>query len=199
VKCEERTPPPSPPLTKGRGVYTVILTLLALCPQIFAADKPTYKDEYQYYKEEFTAGYKYPIYDTLFEKIVWERKVSHLVMEFHGSRAESRESDEYRVTLLMMQEYPYNYKDQNYPIHFAFKTFAEAAKKFEAMNHFLRNNGVMAVGLEGKKIVKVRVLVAPVGNVPARPRLEDWPGNKDTDPILTREALPRRLPLRMNH
>ncbi len=154
------------------------------------ADKPTFKDEYQYYKEEFSAGYKYPIYDTLFEKIVWERKVSHLAMEFHN--------DEYRVTLLMMQEYPYNYKDQNYPIHFAFNTFADAAKKFEALNYFLRNNGVMAVGLEGKKIVKERVLVAPVGNVPARPRLEDWPGDKSTDPILTREALPRRLPLRIS-
>ncbi len=162
-------------------------------------ERTSSKEEYQYYRDEFAAGYKYPIYDTLFEKIVWERKVSHLVMEFHGSQAASRDGDEYRVTLLMMEEYPYNYKGQNYPIHFAFKTFGEASKKFEAMNHFLRNNGVMAVGLNGKRIVKERVLVEPVGNIPPRPRLEDWPGDKSTDPILTREALPRRLPLRMHH
>ena len=143
--------------------------------------------ELQYYRNEFEAQYKYPVYDTLFEKIVWERKVSHLVMEF--------QSNEYRVTLLMMQEYPWNYKSQTYPIHFAFKTFPEAAEKFETMNHFLRNNGVMAVGLNGKKIVRERVLAEAKGNVPPRPRLEDWPGNKDTDPILTREPLPRRLPL----
>ncbi len=190
MKCEGKTPPPAPPLSKGRGVSTALLTLVVLCSTILAADKPTYKDEYQYYKEEFTAGYKYPIYDTLFEKIVWERKVSHLAMEFH--------SNEYRVTLLMMQEYPYNYKDQNYPIHFAFKSFPEAAKKFEAMNHFLRNNGVMAVGLDGKKIVRERILVEAKGSAPARPRLEDSPGNKDTDPILTREALPKRLPIRVS-
>lgn len=191
MKFEGITPPPAPPLHKGRGVSAALLALVVLCSTIFAAEKPSYKDEYQYYKDEFTAGYKYPVYDTLFEKIVWERKVSHLVMEF--------QSDEYRVTLLMMQEYPYNYKDQNYPIHFAFKTFAEAAKKFEAMNHFLRNNGVMAVGLDGKRIVKERVLVAPVGNAPARPRLEDSPGDKTTDPILTREALPKRLPLKISN
>lgn len=145
------------------------------------------KEQLQYYRDEFEAGYKYPIYDTLFEKIVWERKVSHLVMEFHNN--------EYRVTLLMMQEYPYNYKSENYPIHFAFKSFGDAAKKFETMNLFLRNNGVMAVGLDGKKIVRERVLVQPVGSSPARPALKDPPGQKDTDPILTREPLPRRLPI----
>lgn|GEM_PF-1841683 len=145
------------------------------------------KEQLQYYRNEFEAGYKYPIYDTLFEKIVWERKVSHLVMEF--------QNNEYRVTLLMMQEYPHNYKSENYPIHFAFKSFGDAAKKFETMNHFLRNNGVMAVGLDGKRIVRERVLVQPVGSSPARPVLKDPPGNKDTDPILTREPLPRRLPI----
>lgn len=143
--------------------------------------------ELQYYRNEFEARYKYPVYDTLFEKIVWERKVSHLVMEF--------QSNEYRVTLLMMQEYPHNYKSHTYPIYFAFKSFSEAARKFESMNHFLRNNGVMAVGLDGNRIVKERILVEAKGNVPARPRLEDWPGKKDTDSILTRENLPKRLPL----
>jgi hypothetical protein len=158
--------------------------------QVFA-DAAGRADQLQYYRDEFAAQYKYPVYDTLFEKIVWERKVSHLVMEY--------EQNEYRVTLLMMQEYPWNYKSQNYPIHFAFRTFAEAAKKFEAMNHFLRNHGVMAVGLNGKRIVKERVLVQPVGNMPPRPVLKDWPGDKNVDPILTREALPHRLPLRLNH
>jgi hypothetical protein len=65
------------------------------------------------------------------------------------------------------------------------------------MNHFLRNNGVMAVGLHGKRIVKERVLVQPVGNIPPRPVLKDWPGDKSVDPILTREALPHRLPLKI--
>lgn len=151
------------------------------------AEQPSRKEELRYYRDEFDARYKYPIYDTLFEKIVWERKVSHLVMEHQGN--------EYRVTLLMMEEYPHNYKGQNYPIHFAFKNFAEAATKYEFMNNFLRNNGVMAVGIDGKRIVKERILVQPVGSSPPRPVLGAPVGNKDTDPILTREPLPRRLPI----
>lgn len=162
--------------------FIIALILLPL-----AAEKTSRKEELQYYRQEFEARYKYPVYDTLFEKIVWERKVSHLVMGV--------EKDEYRVILLMMEEYPHNYKGQNYPIHFAFKTFPEAAQKFEAMNHFLRNNGVMAVGIDGKKIVKEKVFVAPVGQSPPRPILSAPLGTKETDPILTREPLPRRLPL----
>lgn len=169
-------------------IYVASFTICGLLP-IFSlnAEKPSRRDELQYYRREFEAGYKYPIYDTLFEKIVWERKVSHLVMEFHNN--------EYRVTLLMMQEYPHNYKSETYPVYFAFKSFTDAALKFEQMNLFLRNNGVMAIGLNGKRIVKERVLVQPIGKAPARPVLTDPPGNKDTDPILTREDLPRRLPI----
>ncbi len=167
-------------------VASCILALLVVTRTVLG-EQGSRKDQLQYYRNEFEAGYKYPIYDTLFEKIVWERKVSHLVMEFHNN--------EYRVTLLMMQEYPHNYKSENYPIHFAFKSFGDAAKKFERMNHFLRNNGVMAVGLDGKRIVRERVLVQPVGSAPPRPVLKGPPGNKDTDPILTREPLPRRLPI----
>lgn len=169
--------------------FIILLTILPLF-----SEPQSRKDELQYYRREFEARYKYPIYDTLFEKIIWERKVSHLAMEFHGSRAGSRDSNEYRVTLLMMDEYPHNYKGQNYPIHFAYKTFTEAAAKFEFLNNFLRNNGVMAVGLEGNKIVKERILVQPVGTVAPRPNLSAPLGKKDTDPILVREPLPRRLP-----
>jgi hypothetical protein len=133
------------------------------------------KQELQYYRNEFDARYQYPLYDTLFEKIVWERKVSHLVMEVRG--------DEYRVTLLMMEEYPYNYKGQNYPIYFGFKSFAAAAQKLEAMNYLLRNNGVMAVGINGSKIIHERLLVAPRSDI------------DNHNKILTREQLPRRLPI----
>ncbi|MBS0619293.1 MAG: hypothetical protein JSR44_13985 [Spirochaetes bacterium] len=171
--------------------------LLVIVITSLVAEPSRRKDELQYYRQEFEARYKYPIYDTLFEKIVWERKVSHLTMEFHSSRAGAKDSNEYRVTLLMMDEYPWNYKGQNYPIHFAYKTFAEAAAKFEYLNNFLRNSGVMAVGIEGKKIVKERILVQPVGNAAPRPDLSAPLGKKDTDPILTREPLPRRLPLRL--
>lgn len=168
--------------------FVVVITLFPLILQTQALSAAPRSEEMQYYKEEFNARYKYPVYDTLFEKIVWERKVSHLVMEIHR--------DEYRVTLLMMEEYPFNYKAQNYPIYFAYPTFGEAAKKFEALNLFLRNEGVMAVGLKGSQIIHERILVTPVGSSKARPSLEDEPGKKDTDPILTREDLPHRIPLR---
>jgi hypothetical protein len=180
---------------RSRGIYRVSvalrLAIFLVITQTFSAEPQGRRAELQYYRNEFEAQYKYPVYDTLFEKIIWERKVSHLVMEF--------QNDEYRVTLLMMQEYPYNYKSHTYPIHYAFKTFGEAAEKFESLNHFLRNNGVMAVGLNGKKIVRERILVEAKGSAPPRPHLEDWPGNKDTDPILTREKLPRRLPLKIGN
>jgi hypothetical protein len=176
-----------------RGIYRCFVALILpgflIITQVFPEESQGRRAELQYYRDEFEAQYKYPVYDTLFEKIIWERKVSHLVMEF--------QNNEYRVTLLMMQEYPYNYKSHTYPIHYVFKTFAEAAEKFESLNYFLRNNGVMAVGLNGKKIVRERILVEAKGNAPPRPRLGDWPGNKDTDPILTREELPRRLPLKI--
>lgn len=142
---------------------------------LITAQNADRSEELNYYKDEFNARYKYPIYDTLFEKIVWERKVSHLVMEIQNA--------EYRVTLLMMQEYPHNHKGQNYPIYFPFKTIGEAAQKFESMNRFLRSNGVMAVGLDGKRIIKERVLVEPRADI------------DNHNKILTREPLPRRLPM----
>ncbi|HRP68524.1 MAG TPA: hypothetical protein PLY93_03250 [Turneriella sp.] len=168
-------------------VFFSLLFPLLLTSNSLQAEKSARRQELQYYRNEFEARYNYPIYDTLFEKIIWERKVSHIAMGIHGQ--------EYRVTLLMMQEYPWNFKSKNYPIHFTFKSFKDAADKFHEMNHFLRNNGVMAVGLKGDTIIHEKILVAPVGNTPARPSLTDKPGLKDTDPILTRQPLPRRLPL----
>lgn len=191
VNCEPRGSKQSATHTASWGWFLVRFSLLALllaAASVAAQDqKPGRKDELQYYHQEFEAQYRYPVYDTLFEKILWERKVSHLLMDF--------QSDEYRVTLLVMQEYPWNYKGQTYPVYFAFKNFADAAQKFEYLNRFLRNSGVLAVGLNGSRIIRERILLEPKGNVPARPRLKDWPGDKTTDPILTREVLPRRLPL----
>jgi len=88
--------------------------------------------------------------DTLFEKIVWHKKVSHLVIEVTEVG--------FKVTLLMIQPAPDKYKSQNYPIFYFFKTHAEAYEKFVWLDEFIRNDGVLRVKINGSQIQKEKIL-----------------------------------------
>ena len=107
-------------------------------------------NELDYYKNEFKTSIEHPLKDTLFEKTIWRRKVSHIVFEHRDSL--------YRVTLLMILEYPYNYKSQNYAIYYSFKDFKKAYDKYIWLNQFLDSSGVARVKINGNEIIDESIL-----------------------------------------
>lgn len=119
------------------------------------ADDPTI-DSLHYYKDHFQKKPKHPLADTLFERTIWHKKVSHIVLE------EKKKS--VRVTLLMILPYPNNYKSQNYAIYYEFKTYQQAFDKFVWLNKFLKNDGVARVTLNGSSIVKEEILYSKESN-----------------------------------
>ena len=111
------------------------------------------ENELDYYRIHFEQKPKHAIHDTLFEKIVWHKKVSHLVLE--------ERSGKYRVTLLMITPYPHNYKSENYPLYYEFHSRKQARLKFEQLDSLLRENGVIRVRIKGNLIVKEETLYKP--------------------------------------
>lgn len=109
-------------------------------------------DERNYYILNLLKKKPYFLNDTLFEKTVWRSKVSHILLEERAGKN--------RVTLLMMERYPYNYKSQNYPIYFEYENYKEAFDKLIALDKFLSASGVMRVKLNGAKIIDSRILFA---------------------------------------
>jgi hypothetical protein len=103
-----------------------------------------------YYKNEFAEQQvKYP-HDTLFSKVVWHKKVSHLVL---GEKAGKN-----RVILLMRNPHPDAYKSQNYPIYYEFENYQQAMDKFMWINKFLKNDGVLTVKLNGALITEEKII-----------------------------------------
>lgn len=125
-------------------------------------------NELQYYIENLKPPRIPPLADTLFEKTVWERKVSHLVLEEKGGR--------YYVTLLMMERFPYNYKSQNYPIHYVFDNLKDAIEKFHFLDRFLQQRGVLRVKIHNNVIIEEKVLFPGYPELP-RSRQELVPKN----------------------
>lgn len=88
--------------------------------------------------------------DTLFEKTVWHKKVSHIVLE--------EKQGYYHVTLLMITPHPYNYKSYNYRIYYEFSDFKQAMIKLNWLHRFLKEDGVLRVRIFGSKIISEKVL-----------------------------------------
>lgn len=104
-----------------------------------------------YYKNEFIKEKKKShLADTLFEKTVWHKKISHIVIE--------EKKEFYYVTLLMIMPYPGNYKSQNYALHYKFKNFDVAFNKMQWLNKFLKDDGVLRVKILGSIIVSEKIL-----------------------------------------
>lgn len=107
-------------------------------------------DQLDYYKNEFaTVPTRFPR-DTLFSKVVWHKKVSHIVL---GDK-----TDKNRVILLMRNPHPDAYKSLNYTIYYEFDSFQKAMDKFMWINKFLRNNGVLTVKLNGATITEEKII-----------------------------------------
>jgi len=104
----------------------------------------------RYYELEFEKEPPRVWPDTLFEKTVWHKKVSHLVLE--------EKKDRFFVTLLMIMPYPYNYKSQNYPLHYEFFEYEKAFKKFIWLDKFIKNNGVLRIKILGSIIIEEKII-----------------------------------------
>lgn len=113
------------------------------------ADDPAI-ESMEYYKLHFEKKPKHILADTLFERTVWHKKVSHIVLE--------ERQDTFRVTLLMILPHPHNYKSQNYAIYYQFDNYTAAFKKLVWLDDFLKHNGVARVTLDGSLIVKENIL-----------------------------------------
>ena len=98
----------------------------------------------------FQKAKKHPLYDTLFEKTVWKRKVSHLVLE--------EKSGHIYLTLLMISPYSHNYKSFNYALHYEFKNYIDAYKKYRWLDDFLDRYGVLRIKILGSKIKSEEIL-----------------------------------------
>ena len=107
-------------------------------------------NQLDYYKLHFKKQPKHLLADTLFEKTVWRRKVSHLVIE--------ERNDRHRVTLLMISPYPYSYKSKNYAIYYELNSHKAALTKFKKLDLLLQNDGVLRVKLQGSQITKETIL-----------------------------------------
>lgn len=103
-----------------------------------------------YYKNEFKPLPYRQWNDTLFSKVVWHKKVSHLVL---GDKIGQN-----RVILLMKNPHPDAFKSMNYPVYYQFNTFQEAMDKFIWVHKFLRKNGVLIVELNGALITSEKIV-----------------------------------------
>ena len=103
-----------------------------------------------YYDRYFQKLVKTEYNDTMFERIIWHKKVSHLIIESLNNG--------FYVTLLVIPETPYNYKAKTYPLHYYFKSYPEAFKKFTGLNGFLRNKGILKVKINGSIITEENIL-----------------------------------------
>ena len=103
-----------------------------------------------YYKKYFENISQHSLHDTLFEKTVWARKVSHIILEVVNKKN--------RVTLLMISSYPHNYKSKNYAIYYEFDSHQQARSKFNRLNFLLKNNGVFRVKIKGSQIIEEKLL-----------------------------------------
>ncbi|MES0488626.1 MAG: hypothetical protein ABUK01_01450 [Leptospirales bacterium] len=121
---------------------------------LFSLFAPTYfgdtRSELRYYELEFKKEPPRVWPDTLFEKTVWHKKVSHLVLE--------DKKDRFFVTLLMISPYPYNYKSQNYALHYEFFEYEEAFAKFVWLDNFIKNNGVLRIKILGSMIIEEKII-----------------------------------------
>ena len=88
--------------------------------------------------------------DTLFSRVVWERKVSHILIE--------NAKGSYKVVLLMVPSWPYSFRSHNYALYYQFSSYKEAWEKFHWLNAFLKCYGVLRVYLQGSRIVGEEIL-----------------------------------------
>lgn len=133
-----------------KRLFLVFLIMIGIVTSVTRVYSIKRQSPLKYYELEFKKKPPHVLADTLFEKTIWHKKVSYLVLEDKG--------DKFHVTLLMIMPYPHNYKSQNYPLYYEYLNYEEAFKKFVWLDKLLRKNGVLRVHILGSKITKEKVL-----------------------------------------
>jgi len=103
-----------------------------------------------YYDKFFITNPKTRYNDSLFERVIWHKKVSFLTIESI--------TNGYYVTMLVIPETLYNYKAKTYSLHYYFKNYDEAFKKFTWVDDFLKKKGIMKVKISGSLILEEAIL-----------------------------------------
>jgi len=103
-----------------------------------------------FYDRYFPKETKTMYNDTLFERVIWHKKVSHLVMESL--------KDGFYVTMLVIPETPHNFKAQTYPLHYFFEAYPDAFQKMIWLDDFLKKRGILKVKLNGSRIIEEEIL-----------------------------------------
>jgi hypothetical protein len=104
------------------------------------------------YDKFFSKANKTEFNDTMFERVIWHKKVSFLVIESLQKG--------YHVTMLVVPESPYNFKGTTYPLHYFFLNYNEAFKKFIWLDSFLKKKGVLKVKIQGSNIVNEKIMIS---------------------------------------
>ncbi len=87
---------------------------------------------------------------SIFERIINRKHISHLVME--------NTKDDYRVTLLTHDRYPYSHKSNNYFFYIKFSNPTEAREVSIKIDKHLREGKEIRILLNGNEIRKYDLL-----------------------------------------
>jgi len=87
---------------------------------------------------------------TIFERIIHRKHVSHLVIE-------SRK-DHYRLTFILSDRFPYNFKSRQYAFFIRFFSETEALEASKLFDKQLDSGKEIYIQLEGSEIVKYKFL-----------------------------------------
>ncbi|MDX1960354.1 MAG: hypothetical protein SFU98_17420 [Leptospiraceae bacterium] len=88
----------------------------------------------------------------LFKRIINRKHINHLILETR--------IDHYRLTLIVSDRFPYNYKSAQYPFFFRFKTLEEALKMQKIFDKHLDSGEEIKLFLEGSQIMEFELLGA---------------------------------------
>lgn len=87
---------------------------------------------------------------SIFERIINRKHISHLVME--------NTKDDYRVTLLTHDRYPYSHKSNNYFFYIKFSNPTDAREASIKLDKHLREGKEIRILLNGNEIKKYDLL-----------------------------------------
>lgn len=87
---------------------------------------------------------------SLFERIIHRKNVSHLIIEARR--------EEFRLTLMVSDRFPYNYKSRQYPFYMRFQNEKDALHTLKKFDEQLQSGYEIYIRLNGSEIIHYRFL-----------------------------------------
>lgn len=87
---------------------------------------------------------------SLFERIIHRKNVSHLIIEARR--------EEFRLTLMVSDRFPYNYKSRQYPFYMRFQNEKDALDTLKKFDEQLQSGYEIYIRLNGSEIIHYRFL-----------------------------------------